>query len=174
MRFVTVYYSRRHRRLGHAQGELQHAQRQPPAAHRSDALRPARRPEGSRPARRDARLLDRRFRPHAEDQQGCRPRPLAKVHVGRDGRGRHSRRTNIRRIGPHRRVPEGRPRPARRHHRDGLPCARVRPQDGDPRSTRPPDANLGWRPDQRLVRLSVPDRFLCRKTRQSDSSRRIT
>ena len=79
VRFVTVYYSRRHRRLGHAQGQLHHAQGQPPAAHRPHALRPARRPGGPRAARRDAGVLDGRLRPDAEDQQGRRPRPLAAV-----------------------------------------------------------------------------------------------
>ena len=52
------------------------------AAARSDAVGPDQRPERPRHARQHHRLLRRRIRPHAEDQQERRPRSLGPVDGG--------------------------------------------------------------------------------------------
>ena len=49
-------------------------------------------PEAARPARRDARRLGRRVRPHADDREGRRPRPQPLRLHDVDGRRRRERR----------------------------------------------------------------------------------
>ena len=75
--------------LGHARREFHQPEGQPAPACRPRGLRPARRPGRERPAGLDPGGDDRRVRPHAQDQQGCRPRPLG---AGDDGPPRRRRR----------------------------------------------------------------------------------
>ena len=70
---------------------FQPAQEPPDAPGRPGILRASRRPEQSRPARRDAGRLGGRVRPHAADHQAnSGPRALAALLLGRPGRGRAS------------------------------------------------------------------------------------
>ena len=103
-------------------------------------------PRPARLARDDAGHRAGRVRPHAQDQQGCGPRPLVERHVGPVRRWRHARR-------PGRRL-DRRPRLRRQRagprsgelRRHGLHQARHRPGQ-DPPHTQRPAGPTGERPD---------------------------
>ena len=124
-------------RLGHARTQLLHPPPQPPAQPRPDLFRPHGGSRPARPARRDARRDDGRDGPHAEDQQGRRPRPLDVLLLRAAGRRRRSRRPGLRRVRRPRRLHQGQARPHPRHLRHHLPVPGHRPGYARPRPRRP-------------------------------------
>ena len=91
VRFVTVFYSPGIVGWDTHSDNFSPLRREAPARHRTDPADPDRGPRRARPAGRHAGRLDGRVRPHAEDQQGRRPRPLAAVLHHPHGRRRHKR-----------------------------------------------------------------------------------
>ena len=116
VRFVQLYQRRRQQ-----VGRARQASRRTTASSAASMDKPIagllQGPEAPRPARRDARRLGRRVRPHADEREGRRPRPqpLRLHHV--DGRrrreGRPDHRRDRRARPARRRGPPARPRPAR-------------------------------------------------------------
>ena len=87
----------------------QHHQGHAVPADRPGVQHADRRLAGPRPARRDARDLPQRVRPHPAHQRQPGPRPLATSVLGAPGRGRHQGRPGVRRVRQGRGVPGVRP-----------------------------------------------------------------
>ena len=124
-------HQERQRLLGHAQPQLHRSARAADAAGRPGVLGLARRSGRARTARRDARHLDRRVRPHAAGRPAQqrrrrrprRPRSLARLLHQRAGRRRHSGRTGVRRVRSLRGLPGVGSRGSGRPGGDGLSFA---------------------------------------------------
>ena len=119
--------------------EIARRHEEPDARLRPGVRRPDPRPRPQRPARPHARHGLQRVRPHAEDQQGRRPRPLAEGLQRRPGRRRRQEGLHPRRLQRHGHRARARPDRPRGpgHHR--LPPARHRRRQGADGPRQPPD-----------------------------------
>ena len=118
---------RRLRRVGHAHPDRRRHEG-PDAAARSGVRRADPRSRPHRALEPHGRHGLERVRPDAQDQQGCRPRPLAQGFQRRAGRRRHQARIDLRPLERDGHRARARPdRPGRPRHHDLLTCSESSP-----------------------------------------------